>query len=115
MHAAIPGAPFGGVGESGHGSYHGKYGFQTYTHLRPVVALPTWLDRFMAFRYPPYDIADKETVAVKNRLVFKRGEGMEDQRIGRQGWSGSQVLSALLVLVVAVGVGFLGRGAGRYS
>lgn len=115
MHAAIPGAPFGGVGESGHGSYHGKYGFQTYTHLRPVVALPTWLDRFMAFRYPAYDMADKETVAVKNRLGFKRGEGMEDQRIGKQGWSGWQALSALLVLVVAMGVGFLGRGAGWYS
>lgn len=103
MHAAIPGAPFGGVGASGHGAYHGKYGFDAYTHLRPVVALPTLLDRFMAFRYPPYDIKDKEAVAVKNRLGFKRGEGMGDQRVGRRRWCWWEVLMYAALMAVVVG------------
>ncbi|MFF1828607.1 aldehyde dehydrogenase family protein [Paenarthrobacter sp. NPDC058040] len=38
LHAGIPGAPFGGVGRSGHGAYHGKAGFDTFTHRRPVVS-----------------------------------------------------------------------------
>jgi coniferyl-aldehyde dehydrogenase len=36
LHAALPGAPFGGVGQSGIGSYHGKAGFQTFSHQRAV-------------------------------------------------------------------------------
>jgi len=44
--------PFGGVGESGMGSYHGKKSFLTFSHERPVVDKGTWLD--IEFRYPPY-------------------------------------------------------------
>lgn len=38
LHASYPGAPFGGVGASGHGAYHGKAGFDTFTHRRPLVS-----------------------------------------------------------------------------
>ena len=34
MHYAVPGLPFGGVGESGIGAYHGKTGFDTLSHLK---------------------------------------------------------------------------------
>ena len=44
--------PFGGVGESGMGRYHGKYGFEAFSHLRAVVHKPTWLDIKQA--YPPF-------------------------------------------------------------
>lgn len=44
--------PFGGVGESGIGSYHGKAGFLTFSHQRAVLRRPFWLD--LPFRYPPY-------------------------------------------------------------
>ena len=37
-HAGAHGAPFGGVGHSGQGAYHGKFGFDTFTHRRPIVA-----------------------------------------------------------------------------
>ncbi len=43
--------PFGGVGESGMGQYHGKHGFDALSHMRPVVSRPTWLD--MKNAYPP--------------------------------------------------------------
>lgn len=36
VHALLPGAPFGGVGHSGSGAYHGKAGFDTFTHRRAV-------------------------------------------------------------------------------
>jgi aldehyde dehydrogenase (NAD+) len=44
--------PFGGVGHSGIGSYHGKYSFDTFTHKKPYVERPTWFDPKQ--RYAPY-------------------------------------------------------------
>jgi len=38
LHVAFSSAPFGGVGGSGMGAYHGKYGFDTFSHYKPVVA-----------------------------------------------------------------------------
>ncbi|MEU6008301.1 aldehyde dehydrogenase family protein [Streptomyces sp. NPDC047453] len=37
-HQTVPGAPFGGVGHSGYGAYHGKAGFDEFTHRRTVAA-----------------------------------------------------------------------------
>ncbi len=45
--------PFGGVGNSGMGSYHGKAGFDTFTHEKSVLRKGTWLD--LPIRYGPYD------------------------------------------------------------
>ncbi|MGV6832142.1 MAG: aldehyde dehydrogenase [bacterium] len=44
--------PFGGVGHSGIGNNHGKYGFDTFSHEKPVVKKANWLD--LPFRYAPY-------------------------------------------------------------
>lgn len=44
--------PFGGVGQSGMGAYHGKRSFDTFTHYKPVVKKATWLD--IPIRYAPY-------------------------------------------------------------
>jgi len=44
--------PFGGVGNSGLGAYHGKYGFDTFTRLKPVLKTPNWFDP--AIKYPPF-------------------------------------------------------------
>jgi aldehyde dehydrogenase (NAD+) len=43
--------PFGGVGKSGIGVYHGKYTFDTFTRLKPVMKTPNWFDP--SFKYPP--------------------------------------------------------------
>ncbi|MFY7811732.1 MAG: aldehyde dehydrogenase family protein [Flavobacterium sp.] len=45
--------PFGGVGESGNGSYHGKYGYQAFTHQKSIVKKMKWLD--VPVRYAPYN------------------------------------------------------------
>ena len=52
MHIANENMPFGGVGNSGMGHYHGKLSFDAFSHQRSVVITPTWLD--LPFRYMPY-------------------------------------------------------------
>ena len=52
MHIANENIPFGGVGNSGMGSYHGKRSFDAFSHQRSVVTTTTLLD--LPFRYMPY-------------------------------------------------------------
>ena len=52
IHLATSNMGFGGVGESGMGSYHGKTGFDTFTHYKSIVDKKTWLD--LPMRYQPY-------------------------------------------------------------
>lgn len=52
IHLATSEMPFGGFGESGMGSYHGKVGFDTFTHYKSMVDKKTWLD--LPMRYQPY-------------------------------------------------------------
>jgi aldehyde dehydrogenase (NAD+) len=52
LHLANPHLPFGGVGESGMGKYHGKAGFEAFTHQVSVVHNTTLIDP--SLRYPPY-------------------------------------------------------------
>lgn len=50
LHLANPYLPFGGVGESGTGSYHGEYGFRAFSHYKSVLKQTTAFD--IPFRYP---------------------------------------------------------------
>ena len=54
LQAGIPELPFGGVGSSGMGKYHGKAGFDNFTHYKSILKRPFWLD--LNFRYPPYKL-----------------------------------------------------------
>ncbi len=47
-----PHLPFGGVGSSGTGAYHGKFTFETFTRAKGVLKTPTWFDP--AVKYPPF-------------------------------------------------------------
>ncbi|MBQ2450105.1 MAG: aldehyde dehydrogenase [Lachnospiraceae bacterium] len=60
IHLATSEMGFGGFGESGMGSYHGKEGFQTFTHYKSIVNKKTWLD--LPMRYQPY-------TAFHNKLI----------------------------------------------
>jgi acyl-CoA reductase-like NAD-dependent aldehyde dehydrogenase len=55
--------PFGGVGDSGMGSYHGKAGFDTFSHSKSVVKRSTWVDP--GLKYPPY----RTPLAVLRRVM----------------------------------------------
>ena len=52
VHLATPEMPFGGCGESGMGAYHGKFGFDTFTHKKSILDKKTWFD--LPIRYQPY-------------------------------------------------------------
>jgi aldehyde dehydrogenase (NAD+) len=60
MQLAVTDLPFGGVGESGMGAYHGRAGFDTFSHRRAFFQRPTRPDP--AVMYPPY-------TGLKQRLI----------------------------------------------
>ena len=60
IHFANKRLPFGGVGHSGMGSYHGQRSFDTFSHQKAIVRKGNWLD--IPIRYAPY----------KNKLAFIR-------------------------------------------
>jgi aldehyde dehydrogenase (NAD+) len=45
--------PFGGIGASGIGTYHGKHSFDLFTHAKPVMKTPVWFDP--KIKYPPFE------------------------------------------------------------
>lgn len=65
LHMPNHNLPFGGVGESGMGQYHGEYGFKAMSHLRPVVNKATWLD--VKQSYPP--IADEKELEQRKKAM----------------------------------------------
>ncbi len=70
FHISNPNLPFGGVGESGMGAYHGKFGFDAFSHQRAVHTRSTKIDP--ALMYPPY-------TAKKFKLI-RKGMSMPDPR-----------------------------------
>lgn len=52
IHLTNPHLPFGGLGNSGMGQYHGKAGFDTFTHYTSIIDKKTWID--IPLRYAPY-------------------------------------------------------------
>lgn len=52
MHLGNDNLPFGGVGSSGMGNYHGKFGFETFSHQKAVLDKATWGEPNI--KYPPY-------------------------------------------------------------
>ncbi|KAI3404678.2 HFD1 [Candida oxycetoniae] len=54
MHVALINAPFGGIGESGYGSYHGIFSFRHFTHERTTMEQKLWNDFMVKARYPPH-------------------------------------------------------------
>jgi len=63
-HLVVPGLPFGGVGNSGMGKYHGEWGFREFSNARAVLDHGTSFDP--AVRYPPYG---KENLAKMKKLM----------------------------------------------
>ncbi|XP_037827806.1 aldehyde dehydrogenase, dimeric NADP-preferring isoform X3 [Lucilia sericata] len=71
MHYAVDVLPFGGVGSSGMGCYHGKYGFDTFTHKKSCLGkdLKPLGEKLASGRYPPYS---ERKANILNFLLRKR-------------------------------------------
>jgi len=52
VHLTNPELPFGGIGPSGNGRYHGRYSFEAFTHPKGIMRSATWLD--VPIKYPPF-------------------------------------------------------------
>ncbi len=64
MHLSNDNLPFGGVGSSGIGNYHGKYGFEAFSHQKAVLEKATWGEPNI--KYPPY--SEKKLSWIKKLL-----------------------------------------------
>lgn len=54
MHLTVPDLPFGGVGESGQGAYHGERSFEVFSHMKAVLSKPLQPDTLSATVMPPF-------------------------------------------------------------
>lgn len=66
MHITNPNLPFGGIGQSGTGSYHGKAGFDTFSHFKSVFKKPNIFE--VPLKYPPY--TSSKMAWIKRLLKF---------------------------------------------
>ncbi|MCQ2567919.1 MAG: aldehyde dehydrogenase [Mogibacterium sp.] len=62
MHLATTSMPFGGIGNSGNGAYHGRQSFDTFSHRRSIMRKATWID--LPIRYMPYSRLTEKIVKV---------------------------------------------------
>lgn len=82
-HASSHAAPFGGVGYSGMGNYHGICSFKSFSHARTIARVPTWMDKLLRVRYPPYQSKDLSQFQAMSRkkMNFDR-DGNVNQGLG---------------------------------
>ncbi|KAG7697788.1 hypothetical protein KL930_000157 [Ogataea haglerorum] len=68
VHAGIHTCPFGGVGTSGMGNYHGRYSIESFTHRKVVLKQPYWYEVALKDRYAPYSAAKSNWLMFVYRL-----------------------------------------------
>ncbi|MCJ1407096.1 hypothetical protein MMC19_001166 [Ptychographa xylographoides] len=100
FHGCIPTLPFGGVGDSGSGSYRGRASFECFTHRRSVTTTPGWMEGLLNVRYPPY----------KGKLVKMQKMNNGSPDFDRDG----KVNFNLVTYVLTLGAGSALGGLARY-
>ncbi|WP_427869649.1 aldehyde dehydrogenase family protein [Leucobacter luti] len=70
LHLSVPGLPFGGVGESGMGAYHGELSFRIFSHEKPVLSKPLVPDTLAATIMPPYTAGKDSLVRTWLRRIL---------------------------------------------
>jgi aldehyde dehydrogenase (NAD+) len=65
-HFIDPNLPFGGIGTSGHGSYHGRYTFEAFSHKKGIIKRGSWID--IPLRYPPYSTFKEKVLKIVSKF-----------------------------------------------
>lgn len=124
LHNAVSTLPFGGTGPSGFGSYHGRWGFDEFSHKRSVLEAPAKgvlgyiVELLMKGRYPPYDV---KRLAFFGMLAgkkpnFRRPTNPHQSRTTNQGSDkagGESTITrklGLLVLLISLILGAKSKG-----
>ena len=71
LHFSSKFLPFGGVGNSGMGHYHGKWGFENMSHLKPVLDQTSFL---IPLKYPPFNSSKFKTLKFLLNISYGRGQ-----------------------------------------
>lgn len=98
IHVALPNAPFGGVGMSGYGSYHGYFSYRSFTHERTFVEQAFWNDAILKSRYPPYNETKNTVIAsamVPHREWFGRSGDVQQPSIFFNIWNSVATLTSI--------------------
>uniref|UniRef100_A0A6Q2XXH3 Aldehyde dehydrogenase n=1 Tax=Esox lucius TaxID=8010 RepID=A0A6Q2XXH3_ESOLU len=90
VHYSVSALPFGGVGNSGMGSYHGKFSFDNLSHLRACLIKKLTMEGINDMRYPPH---------TAKKLGWARFFIVKNPDLG---WIGRMVLLAIVTVVAAV-------------
>ena len=69
LHYTVPGMPFGGVGESGMGYYHGRSGFEAFSHGRGVMTAPSRFSMSAALAAPYTGVKQR---GMRAMIAFER-------------------------------------------
>jgi len=101
FHGVIPTLAFGGVGDSGTGSYRGKASFDCFVHRRSITTTPNWMEKLLAVRYPPFSGTNKFRQFSKASVL--------KPNFDREG----NVKFSSLNYILTLGTGDLSRGAFR--
>lgn len=72
LHVGLTNAPFGGVGSSGQGAYHGYYSYRAFTHERTTMEQNLSMDFALKVRYPPYE--EKKDKVVQTSMSGYNGK-----------------------------------------
>jgi beta-apo-4'-carotenal oxygenase len=102
FHASVPTLAFGGVGESGQGSYRGKASFDCFTHRRSVTTTPSWIEGMLSIRYPPY---------TSKKLAKFKQMSEKKPNFDREG----KVKVGLVSWILSLGAGNATGALGRYA
>lgn len=114
FHASVPTLAFGGVGDSGTGAYRGKASFDCFTHRRSFTSTPSWLERFLDVRYPPYSNSKLKTFRLMNeqKPSFDRNGNSSGGFVwlllglGSKGKVGAGARWAILLAIIAYAMKF---------
>ena len=98
---APPSLPFGGVGASGLGAYHGKYSFDAFSHQRTVVYAANWCEPLVSKRNPPYT---REKTSFLEKLVKTNRRWIPFARAGFWFWAFAAVTALMSSRVVVRGL-----------
>ncbi|KAF8221246.1 NAD-aldehyde dehydrogenase [Tricholoma matsutake] len=99
IHLGVDGLPFGGIGPSGNGVHTGKFTFDLFTQLRSSIDSPSWLDKIMGYRFPPFTDGKIKTAGLLAPSLPARPTGPPCTMATRSKWWRKWFILAILVIV----------------